>query len=70
MSDFERVLAEIGELRFQFWVCPVEGHSGRFGDDGPPVETVRWVGDVAHCLSPGCGRTSATAEADTYAEEN
>lgn len=41
--------------RVVFWMCPVEGHG-----EGPPLrETVRWIDGVAHCMEPGCGRTSA-----------
>lgn len=32
----------------QLWTCPVEGHT-----------KVEWRGDVAHCMTPECGRTSA-----------
>lgn len=49
--------AELGPTRTQFWTCPIDGHSdGSWTPD--PVVTVRWEGDVAHCLAPDCGRTS------------
>ena len=43
------------DVRVRFWVCPVPGHKDRAG-----LPTVRWVDDVAYCLTPGCGRCSAT----------
>lgn len=42
----------------QFWVCPVGEHRRRTDDRGGPVGTVEWIGDVAHCTAPGCGRAS------------
>jgi hypothetical protein len=54
-DDALRVLRErIGKHPIQLWFCPVTGH----GEGGPPRETVRWIGDVAHCMEPGCNRTS------------
>lgn len=41
----------------QFWACP-KGHSERPAG-AAPLETVRWVDGVAHCLTDGCDRTSA-----------
>lgn len=49
----------LGRARYQFWGCPVPGHSDRRGDNGWPVVTVEWDGGVARCTAPGCGRTSA-----------
>jgi hypothetical protein len=40
--------AAFAETQFRFWTCPVEGHTN-----------VEWRGDVAHCMTPECGRTSA-----------
>lgn len=40
-----------------FWICP-DGHSEHSYKD-PPRETVRWIDGVAHCMTPGCTRTSA-----------
>lgn len=48
---------ELLNARIRFWVCPL-GHSER-KPDAPLRQTVEWRGDVAHCLEPGCGRTSA-----------
>ena len=42
------------DVKVQFWICP-DGHS----EVGPPRETVRWIDGVAHCMTPGCTRTSA-----------
>jgi hypothetical protein len=40
----------------KFWVCPVVEHR----EPGPGThQTVAWDGDVARCLTTGCGRTSA-----------
>ena len=50
---------EFRDLQVKFWGCP-EGHSFR-GLYDPPSETVRWIKGVAHCMKPGCGRTSADA---------
>lgn len=43
--------------RIRFWTCPVN-HPGpwRLSE---VRQTVEWRGDVAHCLEPGCGKTSA-----------
>jgi hypothetical protein len=40
-------------VRFSFWMCPVAEHE-KNGD----LPTVEWRGVVAHCLTPGCDRTS------------
>lgn len=54
----------LGNARVQFWMCPVAGHG-----EGPPLrETVRWIGDVAHCMEPGCGRTSADPKEQDQSE--
>ena len=49
---------EFLNARVQFWMCPVD-HEVRKGTNGFPLQTVEWRGDVAHCLEPGCGKTSA-----------
>lgn len=60
MTDDE-LLAAFDGVRIKFWICPVDGHSdSRTDEDGRPVVTVEWDGDVAHCTMPGCGRTSET----------
>lgn len=46
-------LTWLAGLSVRFWRCPVE-HPRE-----PLRETVRWIGDVAHCTEPGCGQTSA-----------
>lgn len=57
-DDLDELLALIGDLPIQFWTCPVEGHSeGTWRTE--LVQTVEWRGNVAHCLAPNCGRTSA-----------
>lgn len=48
---------ELLNARIRFWTCP-DGHSER-APDAPLRQTVEWRGDVAYCLEPGCGRTSA-----------
>ncbi len=55
----DEVFAAIGKMRCQFWVCQVEGHSEGAWSDAGLVQTVEWRGDLAYCLAPGCGRTSA-----------
>lgn len=57
-----RLASDLGEVRVQFWACPVEGHSDRKDAKGWPVVTVEWEGDVARCTANGCGRTSADKE--------
>lgn len=44
------------DVRVRIWFCPDRAHAH---PAQPLRPTVRWVGDVAHCLEPGCGRTSA-----------
>jgi hypothetical protein len=45
----------LGNARVRFWMCPVPEHDGR----GEPIrQTVEWRDGVAHCLTPGCDRTS------------
>jgi len=52
-------LRRLGNVRVQFWVCPVRGHSNsRTWPDGP-AQTVEWRKGIAYCLKPGCWRTSA-----------
>lgn len=51
---------EFLNARIKFWICPID-HPKRNGPNGFPLQTVEWVGDVARCLEPGCGRTSADA---------
>ncbi len=58
-DDNLRELQEaLGDATFRFWTCPITGHSGRRDGKGGPVVEVEWVDGVAHCLFPGCGRTS------------
>jgi hypothetical protein len=47
-------------VRFKFWLCPVDGHSDSRTENGRPVVTVQWDGNVARCTFPGCGRTNQT----------
>lgn len=47
---------EMGKMRVVFWVCPVDGHSD---SKTPIMTTVEWIDGIAHCMTPGCGRTSA-----------
>jgi hypothetical protein len=57
---FEEFLHELdsANIRMRFWLCPVPGHSA--GTWSPTLtQTVEWRGDIAHCLAPGCDRTSA-----------
>lgn len=51
-----RLLRELGNVPVMFWTCPVRGHSD--SDRHNPRQTVEWRDGVAHCLTPGCGRTS------------
>ncbi|AUI56804.1 hypothetical protein [Amycolatopsis sp. BJA-103] len=51
IEDFLAKHPEVANARVSFWMCPDEEHR----DKG----IVEWRGDVAHCLEPGCGRTSA-----------
>lgn len=55
---------ELLNARIQFWACP-DGHSDRAPSE-LLRQTVEWRGDVAHCLEPGCDKTSAaeTTEAN------
>lgn len=61
--DEWELLEALGNVRFQFWTCPIREHSERGGlfGAGTPVVTVEWRGDVAHCTAPGCGHTSRDA---------
>ena len=45
------LLDALVNMPMQFWACPDETHR-RTG-------LVDWVGNIAHCREPGCGRTSA-----------
>jgi hypothetical protein len=47
----------LASAKIQFWMCPIEEHAHRYPE--PIRETVRWIDNVAHCMEPGCGRTSA-----------
>jgi hypothetical protein len=47
------------DVKVVFWVCP-DGHSEHTHRDAPR-ETVRWIDGVAHCMTPGCRRTSAAS---------
>lgn len=49
---------ELLNARIKFWQCP-DRHPDRRDDKGWPTQTVEWRGDVAYCLEPGCGKTSA-----------
>lgn len=62
IDELDGLLNAFGNVRFQFWTCPIREHSerGAFGT-GSPVVTVEWRGDVAYCTAPGCGRTSRDA---------
>jgi hypothetical protein len=44
--------------KVRFWTCP-EMHPDRRDSGGYVVQSVEWRGDFAHCLEPGCGKTSA-----------
>lgn len=55
---FKEFCAVLGDVKVEFWLCPIPGHSeGTWRTE--LVQTVEWRGDVAHCLAPGCARTSA-----------
>lgn len=54
---------ELLNARIKFWQCP-DRHPDRKDDKGYPVRSVEWRGDVAYCLEPGCGKTSAEAADD------
>ena len=56
-GDPDDWVALLGHLQVQFWVCP-DGHSMQ--DSGGDRPTVQWRDGVAHCLRPGCDRTSAS----------
>lgn len=47
-AESEEFPPELLNARVKFWIC--RDHRGGF---------VEWVGDVAHCLETGCGKTSA-----------
>lgn len=50
-------IVELGQYRIKFWVCSIKAH--RIRKDGElDLPTVEWRGDVAYCLTPGCGRSS------------
>jgi crossover junction endodeoxyribonuclease RusA len=51
IDDFAKQFPELANARVTFWTCSDDAHR-RTG-------CVEWRGDVAHCLEPGCGRTSA-----------
>jgi len=53
-------LEAFGQLTVGFWVCPL-GHSDSMFNRQSWMDggTVQWVGNVAHCLKPGCTETSA-----------
>lgn len=50
------------DVRVQFWVCPNVKHR----NPTTRRETVRWMDDVAHCMEPGCFRTSANTTTSDY----
>lgn len=55
-ADIAALDEAFADVRCRIWFCPVRRAHGT-----PPfgAATVEWRGDVAHCLHPGCGRTSA-----------
>lgn len=55
-SALSKLLELIGDRPVLFWMCLKDGHDVPLG--GQPRETVRWIDNVAHCMTPGCGRTS------------
>jgi hypothetical protein len=57
--SFDALLEALGDVKIQLWFCPEPGHSD---SKTPPRQTVDWRDDVAYCLEPGCGRSSAKAE--------
>lgn len=46
------------KIKIQFWMCPREDHGGKTDANGWPIPSVEWIGGVAHCLEPDCGRKS------------
>ncbi|MER7331642.1 MULTISPECIES: hypothetical protein [unclassified Micromonospora] len=54
----DAALEALGSIRVKFWACPTPGHSDRKGEDGRPVVTVEWDGDVARCTAAGCTNTN------------
>lgn len=50
------------DIPIQFWVCPIPEHGDRHDENGKPLPTVEWVGDVARCLAPGCENTNRPTE--------
>lgn len=52
--------APLVNARVALWGCQVEAHrEGATSTRTAPVPTVEWIDGVAHCLFPGCGRSSA-----------
>ena len=45
-------------MGLRFWTCPIRRHSDGSWRTGA-VPTVEWRDGVAHCLAPGCERTSS-----------
>ena len=53
MTDWREA---IGNAPIMFWTCPMPSHRNQPGE---LRVSVQWEGRVAHCTTPGCGRTSA-----------
>jgi hypothetical protein len=66
MDDSERHEIE-STVKVVFWVCP-DGHSEHSYKD-QPRETVRWFDGVAHCMTPGCLRTSIGPRVRVYDQD-
>lgn len=60
------LMEALGGLRVQAWFCPDDHSHGWPGCPGPTVE---WRDNVAHCLKPGCGKTSARPAGNTDGQE-
>lgn len=65
LSDAE--MDELLNVPIRFWVCPVVEHHDPRDDQGGMLASVEWRDEVAYCLAPECGRTSADVmeESDT-----
>jgi hypothetical protein len=58
-EDYASLWEALGDVRVVIWFCPDRREHERQRDKNAPLRpTVEWVGDVAHCLEPGCGNKS------------
>lgn len=58
-DEYESMWNALGRATVMIWFCPDRrDHERKRGRNAPLRPTVEWVGNVAHCLEPGCGNKS------------